>query len=205
MSRFTPGWRSPNKAPHQFRSQKPQKRAMGYLVFQWLRYVLAFFLAAAGAIATFYQLTGGPPWPTPPSFAPGGTSYASQFDVPFVVTNPSSLFSISNLHISCEVSFDAQGTDGGRILTDPESFVSIQGEGLNPELLSHSSATFTCPFRGFAAVDGTDAGARLLRAKIYFIAEYNVAFWGTERMQSQVFQLDTETNPPEWQPGPPLQ
>jgi hypothetical protein len=102
------------------------------------------------AIVAFIYAIWGPLWPTQPSFFPGSPSFSSAFDVPFIVTNKSVLFSLSNLTITCQLlNFRAEGHDGS-VIQGTNSKISARD--VNPTLGRLGSAPFICPLRGLMGV-----------------------------------------------------
>jgi len=60
-------------------------------------------LTIIALVASIYQITGGPPWPTDPIVFPEAPSNGPPFDNPFDVLNKSSVFDIKRLSIHCEI------------------------------------------------------------------------------------------------------
>jgi hypothetical protein len=90
-----------------------------------------------GLIASLYQLTGGPPWPTEPEIHPHDTVNASSLVLPFDVRNRSTLFEMS-AEFNCGVNLlyfaDADGHTGllrdvlfavGSLSISPKSMANV--------------------------------------------------------------------------------
>jgi hypothetical protein len=167
---------------------------------QWV--IGSSLLGSPLAILAFVNAVWGPPWPKEPSFSPGSPSFSSALDVPFIVTNKSSLFDLSNLTIECRLlNFRAEGRDGSVIAGGNSS---IAARGVNPILRHLSSGPFVCPLRGLMGAGRADAADRVVKARIQFISEYDGLVWGRARVMSSTFSLNTSTIPPQWMPGDPL-
>jgi hypothetical protein len=160
----------------------------------------AFFAAVVGVLGVGYEVWG-PQWMTAPTFFPGSPSFGSPFDVPFIVTNKSALFRLSNLTISCEIRFKAEGPSGSVVEKVGDDFSKISARGVNKELKAAGTSWFTCPLRGIARVDGFDAADRITSAQVAFSSEYDSLLWGRSKARSDEFTLNTETTPPQWTAG----
>lgn len=81
----------------------PLPPSKGHLVFGSARWFVLFLVGFVGLIASIYQLTGGPPWPTPPDIEAQNSSTSSPDILPFVITNRSGLFPIKSASLACYV------------------------------------------------------------------------------------------------------
>ncbi|WP_155714140.1 hypothetical protein [Burkholderia cepacia] len=116
----------------------------------------------AGVLATAYQLLGGPPWPTGPSFEPSESS-APPFDVPFTVRNASSLFRIDDLKITCVLQHVEIGN--GSSFNNASANSSGNGGSLDPL----KNKPYLCPVAVSASIP-------IQKATIKFSGEYRYPF-----------------------------
>jgi hypothetical protein len=164
--------------------------------------VAALFVAGVfGFVASIYQIEGGPPWPTAPSFSPGPPSFGAAFDVPFRVENKSALVSIRGLQIKCKVEGTIPDQPTITKLTFGPNFVGASGSNT---IAPVTSAPYTCPLRG-AFVFGADATDIIRHARVTFIAEYDAHFIGARiAAEDGPFTWNETTVPPHWERGIPL-
>jgi hypothetical protein len=210
---------------------QPQAR-MHRVLWRAVKAVFGFVVVLVGLIGGAYTMWG-PPWPTEPSFVPGAPSFGSPLDVPFTVTNKSSVFSIKNLHISCHgyeikvvpPNFGSPapggGTLGGRAI---EGFTfSVPG---NADLMPGETRPYTCVFNSVMRGVSNQTGYRIVEADIAFVSEYDARCpfpdavcarlfpcatdlrcdrlgSGTKALSGH-FTLNTKTDPLQWMPGKPL-
>ncbi len=158
------------------------------------------------AVVAFVYAVWEPPWPTKPTFSPSSPSFGSAIDVPFIVTNKSAWFDLSNLTIECRImNLLAEGPTGAAVRQAPGIYTTIAARGVNKSLAQTASAPFTCPFRGRIGVDVGDAADQIKRVSVAFASEYDSPFFlGRTTSVSQTFSLDTATMPRRWVPGEPL-
>ena len=173
-----------------------------------IKVIVPSLVALIGLIASIDALWG-PPWPINPEFSPGPPSFGSSFDIPFLVTNKSALFSFSDLKITCVLlRFKAVGSTGATIaVANGLSFDTapkIAARGTN-QIDSTDSRPYTCPLRGIMRVDNSDAADAIREAQIGFISEYNSPlWWGRRQTKDEPFTLITTTVPHQWVRGAPL-
>jgi hypothetical protein len=143
----------------------------------------------------------GPFWPTELDFAPVALSFGHPFEVPFVVTNKSVVFGLSNLRLSCHlISFRAQNNVNHSVGSINNVRVSIVGP---PAYFSPQGvASYTCPLNETINV----VNSTVIDAKIEFISEYDFGmWWGKATSVSDTFTLNTHTVPHQWVRGVTLQ
>ncbi len=161
----------------------------------WRRVVLfpAFVLSIAANVVEIW----GPPWPTKPTFSPGFPSSGFPLDVPFIVTNKSGFFPIKNLRLECHV---LKLITERNILFEHISFGDFGGRG---RLEPTEPRPYVCRFSQFIRIGSND---HITAATIGFVSEYDTPWpWGSRVLTaSNVFTLNTKTNPPQWMPGVPL-
>jgi hypothetical protein len=167
-----------------------------------------FLVTLIGLIASIYGIWGAP-WPTKPRFSPGLPSFGSSFDIPFIVTNKSAFFALSNLTVTCVLlRFRAEGANGAQVrVADGLTFDTapkILASGAN-RIESTESRPYTCPLRGLMRVDNADAADAISEAQIGFISEYDSPlWWGQQQAKDGPFTLITTTVPRQWERGAPL-
>jgi hypothetical protein len=174
-------------------TNSPAKRPRWIRVAEW---ILGTLILTMGAIASVYQLWGGPPWPTVPSFSPGLPSSGPPLDVPFLVTNKSVFFRLDNLKIHCLVRLIKTTT---KIFANDDVFAT----GSNT-IEPTQSRSYTCLFNQYLRLP---ANERIVVAQIEFSSEYDHAWWPwghRSDISSGIFTLNTNTIPPQWTPGAPL-
>jgi hypothetical protein len=204
----TPRPKKPAKALHTVPIDPPERNLLEpqmpthRRLWRVIKWVLGGTISLLGLLGTIYGLWG-PPWPTEPSYAPGVPSFSSPFDVPFIVTNKSALFTITNLQISCQlddvvVSFP---TAPNNMISDSKSTISASNI-----LAPLETRSYTCPIRGFSMSGPMSvADAKIRRATVSFVSTYNKRiFSGLTSSKSDVFTLNTRTSPPQWTVGQPL-
>lgn len=102
--------RSPPRQTPLQRTAPPHRRW-----WQSTKWAIGTVVAILGLIASVYQLTGGPPWPTKPEIHPHDTVNASSLVLPFDVRNRSTLFGMT-AEFNCGVNLlyftDAGGHTG---------------------------------------------------------------------------------------------
>jgi hypothetical protein len=127
-------------------------------------------------------------------------------DVPFVVSNNSAWFGLSNLTIKCRfMNLLAEGPTGARMEQAPGVFSTIAARGVNHYLAPLASAAFTCPFRDIGMLDFVDAADQIKRVSIAFAPEYDSPFFlGRMTSISDTFSLNITSTPRRWVPGEPL-
>ena len=181
----------------------PAQDRWWYRFTKWL--VLTVIIGGICLVASIYQLFGGPPWPTEPTFTPQAPSAASPFNNPFDVANKSGLADIRDLRIKCRMVFVRASR-----LTVTRFFpgkLIFDARGTNPVLEAGSTRQFTCPFGEY--LEGIGFGASALdyasEARIALFAEYSQPRWwppaifSPKRTTVEVFfTLDTKTTPPRW-------
>lgn len=150
---------------------------------------LSLLLAAAGLLATAYQLLGGPPWPTGPSFTPS-ENVARPFDVPFKIRNASSVFRIDGLKITCVLEHVA--FQNGLVIERFAGSNSGNGGTLDPL----GEKPYLCPIK---------AGIPVQRATIKFRGEYHYPALGVAfTYESPSFELSYDADRQLWVSGGPL-
>jgi hypothetical protein len=210
---------------------QPQAR-MHRVLWRAVKAVFGFVVVLVGLIGGAYTMWG-PPWPTEPSFVPGAPSFGSPLDVPFTVTNKSSVFSIKNLHISCHgyeikvvpPNFGSPAPGGGTLggwAIEGFTF-SVPG---NADLMPGETRPYTCVFNSVMRGVSNQTGYRIVEADIAFVSEYDARCpfpdavcarlfpcatdlrcdrlgSGTKALSGH-FTLNTKTDPLQWMPGKPL-
>lgn len=156
--------------------------------------VFGFLITAAGLVLGVTNFLG-PPWPTEPIFSPGAPSFGFPFDVPFSVSNKSSISWIRRAKFACRAEWWA---------TNNSSFVgapAIQVTTSNETLAPMSAAPYVCPM-----FIRPEEPARITRANLKFEVQYDSRWpWGDRvTMLSDDFVLNTATTPPQWSVGKPL-
>jgi hypothetical protein len=169
-----------------------------------------------GSLAVAASIVGiwGPPWPTSPEFSPGAPSFALSLDVPFVVTNRSTIFGIHNLTIECHV-ISAHLKPSEKSLQN--ATIGIESNPYDPQhplarnnVEANSASSYACPMTG-GPIGGFGPtpefpNDKLSEATIDFLTEYDSRWpWGGRTQStSGVFTLNIRTNPPQWTQGVPL-
>lgn len=202
--------RQSNTAPLAARRPSLLERLRHKYWFRIAEWTLGLVVLVLGAIASVYQITGGPPWPADPVFSAEVASNASPFDNPFDVTNRSGLVDIRDLSIHCEIL-----RLKSKRITVEEGYhgkLLFGSRGPNPILLSGQTSPFTCPFR--EAMDAVGFGANSLddpiEAQIRLIGAYATPWWwhgfwfNPDRATPALFTLNVKTIPPRWVLGAPL-
>jgi hypothetical protein len=157
---------------------------------------IAVVVAVIGLIASIVGIWGLP-WPTKPAFAPGLPSLGSSLDVPFSVTNKSAFFSLNNLQILCGI-ISIQTSLGPHGFKD----FSVTVNGTN-ELKPLETRSYTCPFN---QVFKLSSDTKISEAQIQFASSYDRRYPKEEndKVQSEIFILNTKTIPPQWTIGVPM-
>jgi hypothetical protein len=151
--------------------------------------VAALAFTALGAIASFYQLAGGPPWPTTPEIDPGPPDNSQAFDVPFMISNRSAVFDDFVTAIYC-VMADVELENGGKLRDVP-----IQASG-QTIILHSSTRPFTCWF--------PVSPKNVKSATMWISISYKFRFlreWTPDAV-AEPFTWDTRANPPRWLKNP---
>jgi hypothetical protein len=205
---------------------------MHRVLWRAVKAVFGFVVVLVGLIGGAYTMWG-PPWPTEPGLVPGAPSFGSPLDVPFTVTNKSSVFSIKNLHISCHgyeikvvpPNFGSPAPGGGTLggwAIEGFTF-SVPG---NADLMPGETRPYTCVFNSVMRGVSNQTGYRIVEADIAFVSEYDARCpfpdavcarlfpcatdlrcdrlgSGTKALSGH-FTLNTKTDPLQWMPGKPL-
>jgi len=177
-------------------------------VAKWI--VGTMIVGSVGFVASVYQISGGPPWPTDPVFSLQPPSSASPFDTPFDVANKSGLFEIRELSIHCEIRF--LKSKRMTVTRDFRGKLLFPSRGPNPTLAAGTVSAFTCPFREALDRNGFGAGAldEPSEAQILIVGTHEMPWWrhgfwaNPHRETPAVFTLDVKTIPPRWVAGVPL-
>jgi hypothetical protein len=140
----------------------------------------------------------GPFWPVEPIFSAGAPAFGFAFDIPFSVTNKSSVFPIRNLTVTCVVSGQAKGSLGTIFSTKNASIHTDVVSTLSPL----ETAIYSCPLRGAMRIDTGDAADVIKSGTVKFRSKYDARIWG-DRAQSEdgPFTLITTVKPPRWERG----
>jgi hypothetical protein len=176
-------------------------------LISWGKWIFGIFVLWIGLVASIYQLYGGPPWPTAPTFTPQPPSGGSPFDNPFDVTNKSGLADLHDLAVTCRIIYlqssrmtVARNANNLRLIFPAKGLAPILDAGSPPQQI-------TCPFREYAEAVGWGASAldNPTEARISLFAEYKTPVWwpptwfiGKQTTPETVFTLDTKTVPPRW-------
>src|SRR5262249_39543841 len=184
----------PSSAP-QPSPQRPQRRLwrVGKLVF-------GVVVAAAGLLASAYQLGGGPPWPASPEIEPGAPAYSPPFSIPFQVRNPSSIFSMQRPIFECEIE-NLKLSEGTVIQNLNTQIADTRGVTISPK--------GTHPFKCWFPLQ-VPQGQVIVGAKLNIEAQWRIAipFLGL-RIDSWMpaigpFNWGSTLVPPRWIKGEPL-
>jgi hypothetical protein len=148
-------------------------------------------LSVLALLAAIYQLSGGPPWPTSIDIDPGPPDLSQAFNVPFVATNRSSLFSAYDTHFNCILD-DVEINDTGALRDD--LFIGPEPMDIGP-LEAH-------PFRCWVPIKAIRIRHGAIRVvsfhKFRFLVEWE---W---RSAPIIFTWDTKAVPPRWLKGRPI-
>lgn len=168
--------------------------------FRILRLVFGGLLAATGLTASLYSIFGGPLWPVAPEIETSAPSYSSPFAVPFIIRNPSVLFSIIDPHLNCIYSY---------VVSDQHSEIqgplNVTAEGTNDPILPKGARPYRCPFP-FYFLDrpgGTQRG-KVIGTQVNITVQYVSPIIGSKETVVGPFTWDGNLDPPRWVKGPPL-
>lgn len=171
---------------------------------KWLLGTLV--VGSLGFLATVYQLTGGPPWPTSPDFnPPKQSSVGSPFDTAFDVTNKSGLADLYDLSIKCQMVY--LKSERLTVTKDFRGQLIFNARQTNPVLSAGSTNQFTCPFREHLNEWGLGASAlnNPSEARIGLIATYRSPAWWPgswfapfQTAPATMFTLDINNSPSRW-------
>jgi hypothetical protein len=130
-----------------------------------------------GFVATLSSIFG-PVWPTTPLFSPGAPSFGHPLDVPFTVSNTSTLFDVYALKINCtivNVIVSTNRFDGNTV-----SFSAVH------ILRAGEKRPYTCPFHpSFSVAEPWGSPEnKVLEATIQFNIEYSIV-WGLVDMSAR--------------------
>ena len=165
-------------------------------ILRFVQWLVGLAVTALGIVGGVYGIWG-PFWPTEPSFAPASPSSGVPLDVPFTVTNNSSLFPITDLEIECHLI-------SVRILPHNNIGETILRTRSVNRLSPRENRSYTCPFSqsiGGNAIDYT----KMVEATIQFVSIYDSSWGGRTKSFSPKFTLNSRTNPPQWVSGVPMQ
>lgn len=165
--------------------------------FRQLLKIMGLIFGSPVALLSLIYAIAGPPWPTEPIFSPGFPSSGFPLDAPFIVTNKSVLFRISNLGIKCHlISARMDNINVTNV---------VVSTNIKNRLNVHETRPYTCPFRSFFPI--ANINGRFSEAEINFTSEYDSPWpWvGRTHSFSSLFSLDQNTNPPQWVQGLPMQ
>ncbi len=202
---------APVPKPVQTPATPPARVAESTLSRIWHRFwkLAAGAVGVAGALATLYQLAGGPPWPTEPAFSASTAvtpqSAASPFDVSFTVTNESGLFAVRHMRIQCQIVPLDVGLPGAPHLHIDD--LRIDTTAMDARLGRHgsgSSGSYVCPLRRaikLGEVDGADA---VINATVIFhtIYESGIIPGRLKTATSDVFRLHYTKSGWQWVQAP---
>ena len=180
-------------AAHQQSISWPQKHQHILRTVEW---ILGLPLALLVAIYTIL----GPPWPKEPTFFPSSPSFGSPFNVPYIVTNKSILFRISNLSIVCKIAY-ARTLQGDTIAR-----VNVKSTEIN-NLQPGQTSSYTCLFNKMITLSRPPPyQTKYVQAEIRFASEYDSPWPFQPRIKivSDPFTLNSATEPPQWIQGVPL-
>lgn len=139
----------------------------------------------------------GEPWPTEPIFVPGPYSADAPFDIPFIVSNRSSVWPMKNPSFACRA-IKLRLTEGQPPLPDGVILAGPKPNPPNADIQPGRSAPALCAARHIRFI-----GVKVKAAKISLLVEYDsVLPWRTRiTAESPVFVLNTSLAPPQWMEG----
>lgn len=172
------------------------KRTIFYVVK-----LLGLGITVLGVLSSLYTSFAGPPWPTEPAFSASNSS-TSPFDLPFLVTNKSGVFGISNLKIVCDV-LDAEFKSASSDVRMTSTYVT--SSNVNSTIERLASRPYKCPLRKIVAIDDQDAVDLVVKATVRFSSEYDSLIPGRRTVStSEPFTLNFDGTLKQWVQGEPL-
>jgi hypothetical protein len=174
---------------------QPRKRRRWPRIVKWI-----FGTLVGGTIAllaSFYGLSGGPPWPTSPEIAPGMPAYSPAFSIPFDLRNPSSWFSMHRAIVECEIA-DIKTSSGRTIPVLNTQVASSRDTAIGPL----GSRPFQCLFPVLTP------GETVVGAKLSIMVQWHVSLfgWWVPSWEPTIgpFNWRSDLKPPRWIKGEPL-
>ncbi len=142
-----------------------------------------------GLATTIFSLWGA--WAsTIPEIRAVGSDAAAPFSMPFSVTNPSSYFSLDDVHMVCKIT-NAQDSNENTYRDDSWAY-SVEGDQKVSPL---RTGFYVCPIRG---IDG-----KFLTLQIAVVMTYKT-LW-IRRSYRVHFMWDADSAPPQWFEGRAIQ
>jgi hypothetical protein len=176
-------------------AQLPKEYPRWFRVAKWI--VGSLILASIGLVASVYQLFGGPPWPTEPTFVARASSFGSPLDIPFIVENHSVIFWIRHPQLKCRV-ISLHTLDNRLNVEGGPGVLMTVSDAPNADIKPSGTAAAVCAANHFKF-----PGTALRDGKIKFIVEYDslLPWRGRIETESEVFTLNTALVPPQWIEG----